>query len=315
MSDEQTKALNLSTEKLPSLLQDLIYGLKIRDVMTTRLITAMRHDSLHTIQKLMKENKITGVPIVEHQRLFGIISVDDILNALSNGFIDDAAEMHMTRNVIVLEDDMPLSLAISYFEKYRFGRFPVLNKDNVLVGIIASRDILNKLLVEMNKEILRIEEQIPSPPPSNQLHQVYKEFYIQKFDFENAGKASSEIKKILQAKGIPAKIIRRTSVAAYELEMNLTIHSDGGKIKLIATDQQLEISATDRGPGISNVELALKEGYSTANDWIRSLGFGAGMGLPNVKRVSDRFHIESALDKGTQVIATIDTTDTTGGTP
>jgi anti-sigma regulatory factor (Ser/Thr protein kinase) len=184
-----------------------------------------------------------------------------------------------------------------------------------LVGIIASRDILNKLLVEMNKEILRIEEQIPSPPPSNQLHQVYQEFYIQKFDFENAGKASSEIKKILQAKGIPAKIIRRTSVAAYELEMNLTIHSDGGKIKLIATDQQLEISATDRGPGISNVELALKEGYSTANDWIRSLGFGAGMGLPNVKRVSDRFHIESALDKGTQVIATIDTTDTTGGTP
>jgi CBS domain-containing protein/anti-sigma regulatory factor (Ser/Thr protein kinase) len=308
MSEDQPKTLNLSTEKLPSLLQDLIYGLKIRDVMSTRLITAMRQDSLRSIQKLMKENKITGVPIVENKRLFGIISVDDILNALSNGFIDDAAEIHMTRNVIVLEDDMPLSLAISYFEKYRFGRFPVLNKDNTLVGIIASRDILNKLLVEMNKEVLRIENQLPTTPPSSHLHQAYKEFYIQKFDFENAGKASGEIKKILQAKGLSAKIIRRAAVAAYELEMNLAIHSDGGKIKLIADDQHLEISAVDRGPGISNIELALKEGYSTANDWIRSLGFGAGIGLANVKRVSDQFHIESALDKGTQVIAAIDIT-------
>ncbi|MFP4442948.1 MAG: ATP-binding protein, partial [Spirochaetia bacterium] len=96
----------------------------------------------------------------------------------------------------------------------------------------------------------------------------------------------------------------RTSVAAYELEMNITVHSLGGTITFVVENDEISITAADRGPGIPDVELALQEGYTTANEWIRSLGFGAGMGLPNVKRVSDEFSITAGTG-GTTVISKI----------
>jgi anti-sigma regulatory factor (Ser/Thr protein kinase) len=95
------------------------------------------------------------------------------------------------------------------------------------------------------------------------------------------------------------------AVAAYELELNQVIHSKGGIMRLRVFDDTIEVSAQDEGPGIPDLELALREGYSTANEWVRSLGFGAGMGLPNVKRVADEFSIDSKLGSGTSVKASI----------
>ncbi|WP_369682360.1 CBS domain-containing protein [Gracilinema caldarium] len=155
----------INTIDSPTVILELIYRLKIKDVMTTALITAKRTDTLRHIQALMKENYITGVPIAEDQRLLGIVSIDDIVTALDKGYIDDVAEKRMTRNVIVLEDDMPLSFAISYLNKYRYGRFPVLNKARELVGIITSKDVIRTLLVEINREVLRLEKKtIPYHP-------------------------------------------------------------------------------------------------------------------------------------------------------
>ena len=122
-----------------------------------------------------------------------------------------------------------------------------------------------------------------------------------RYDFENAGKASTEIKKALKQRNIDRKIIRRIAVASYELEINQVVHSLGGRMTFKINPDSVMIEAADRGPGIENLEEALTEGYSTANDWIRSLGFGAGMGLPNIKRVSDEFNIESIPGKGTTV--------------
>ena len=102
-------------------------------------------------------------------------------------------------------------------------------------------------------------------------------------------------------RGFPPKIVRRVAVAAYELEINLCIHSDGGVLIWRIGKSQSEIIARDTGPGIADVEWVCRDGTSTANDWIRSLGFGAGLGLVNVKRVSDHFEIESKLGKGTTV--------------
>ena len=294
----------LTTGKLPSLLLEVIYGLKVKDVMTTEVITATREFTLRKVQQLMKTHRVTGIPIVENGRLFGIISVEDIMNALDTGAIDDSVDHCMTRNVIILEDEMPISLALSYFEKYRFRRFPVLNKENALVGMMTSRDVLNKLLTEMNREVERLEKNIPETMHGNPQH-YYREFYVQKFDFETAGKASGETKRIMQSKNFPAKLIRRAAIAIYELEMNLVIHSDGGKIVVAINADTIEITSRDMGPGIKDIALALKEGFTTATDWIRSLGFGAGMGLPNVKRVSDTFDIQSSWDSGTVVKSTI----------
>jgi CBS domain-containing protein len=291
----------ISTVDSPSAVLELIYQLKIKDVMAEAVITAKKTDTMRRLQALMRENYITGVPIVEDdQRLAGIVSMDDIVIALDKGFIDCPAEERMTKNVIVLEDDMPLSFAISYLNKYRYGRFPVVNKNKELVGIITSKDVISTLLVEMNREVLRLEKihQGESGGPS-----AYSEmeFTTVRYDFEIAGRASTEIKKALKQRNIDPKLIRRVAIASYELEINQVVHSEGGTIRCSIQPDKVTIVAADSGPGIADVNQALQEGWSTANEWVRSLGFGAGMGLANTKRVSDEFFINSAVGSGTTV--------------
>jgi serine/threonine-protein kinase RsbT len=126
-------------------------------------------------------------------------------------------------------------------------------------------------------------------------------FNVEKDDFDRAGEASSNIKKILRQLGIDAAIIRRIAIATYEAEINIVIHSLGGEIDLEVDPVSIKIIANDKGPGIANIELAMQEGYSTASDKVREMGFGAGMGLPNMKRCSDEFHVESEIGKGTTI--------------
>jgi len=291
------ETLPFSPDESPTVILELIYQLKIKDVMSRKLITAERSESLRSVQAKLKANGITGLPVAEKDRLFGIVSVDDIIQALEGGWIDDQVKDHMTSNVILLEEDMPLSFAITYLNRYKFGRFPVINKEKRLVGIITSRDISSHLLTEINREVVKLENQLknamPETLPTGALH---KEYIVRKFDFETAGHASTDLKKILKSKNIDRKIIRRAAIASYELEINEVVHSTGGNIILMLDEKSICITARDTGPGIPDLEKALTEGFSTANDWIRSLGFGAGMGLANVKRVSDEFTILSGPD-------------------
>nr|WP_231685502.1 ATP-binding protein [Phosphitispora fastidiosa] len=118
-------------------------------------------------------------------------------------------------------------------------------------------------------------------------------------DFVAAGEASSNIKHTLQLIGFAPAIIRRAAIAAYEAEMNIVIHARAGALITTISPDRIEIIAADTGPGIPNIDLAMKEGYSTAPDHIREMGFGAGMGLPNIRNVSDEFTLDSALGEGT----------------
>jgi anti-sigma regulatory factor (Ser/Thr protein kinase) len=127
------------------------------------------------------------------------------------------------------------------------------------------------------------------------------EFNVPRYDFELAGRASTEIKKALKQRNFDPKIIRRIAIASYELEINLVVHSNGGALSCSILPDKVTITAADTGPGIADVNQALQEGWSTANEYVRSLGFGAGMGLANTKRVSDEFSINSALGLGTTV--------------
>ncbi|MDR0389468.1 MAG: CBS domain-containing protein [Spirochaetaceae bacterium] len=294
----------ISTVDSPSVVLELIYRLKIKDVMTSAVITAKKSDTLRHVQAVMRENYITGIPILEDVRLVGIVSIDNIVTALDKGYINDPVEKHMTRDVIVLEDDMPLSFAISYLNKFHYGRFPVLNKNQELVGILTSNDVIKTLLVEMNREVLKLEKSHRSPVAATD-GVIDLQFVTVRYDFELAGHASTEIKKALKAQNIDPGIIRRVAIASYELEINQVVHSLGGTISCTITPDRITIIAQDTGPGIDDVEVALQEGWSTANEWIRSLGFGAGMGLANTKRVSDEFTIESAKGKGTTVQSTV----------
>lgn len=120
-------------------------------------------------------------------------------------------------------------------------------------------------------------------------------------DFTSAGQASVQVKKSLRQLGILPEIIRKVSIAMYEGEINMVIHAGGGTADVLIYEDHIEIVLDDTGPGIANIDLAMQEGFSTAPDNVRSLGFGAGMGLPNMKRYTDSMQIESELGKGTRI--------------
>lgn len=130
------------------------------------------------------------------------------------------------------------------------------------------------------------------------LHYAYR---LNKGDFVTAGEASTSIKKQLRQLGIPSSVLRRIAVAAYEAELNLVIHSLGGEMTCDVDENKILLRTCDCGPGIPDISLAMKEGYSTASAEARSLGFGAGMGLPNMKRNADEFNITSTVPDGTTI--------------
>jgi len=123
--------------------------------------------------------------------------------------------------------------------------------------------------------------------------------------FAAAGAASAAVKKTLKQLGFPPDFIRRTSIAMYEGEINMVIHGEGGVAEVEILEDSIIITLKDQGPGIPDINMAMKEGFSTASDSVRELGFGAGMGLPNIKKQSDDFSISSELGVGTTLVITI----------
>ncbi len=130
-------------------------------------------------------------------------------------------------------------------------------------------------------------------------------FAVDGEDFTSAGQASVQVKKHLRRLGIDPELIRRVSIAMYEGEINMVIHADGGDADVLVYEDRIEVILSDHGPGIADIDKAMQEGYSTAPDNVRSLGFGAGMGLPNMKRYTDDMTIESTLGEGTTITMTV----------
>jgi len=129
-----------------------------------------------------------------------------------------------------------------------------------------------------------------------------QDFKIIGRDFSNAGTVSVKIKKILKEIGIKPEVVYRASICCYEAEMNVIMYAGKAELKFSITDKEIIIEINDEGPGIKDVNLAMQEGYSTATDEMREMGFGAGLGLPNIKKNSDEFLIESVVNKGTKLI-------------
>lgn len=132
-------------------------------------------------------------------------------------------------------------------------------------------------------------------------------------DFSLAGRASSDIKRVLQRLALPQDVVKRVSVSMYEAEINMVIHAGGGVAEVEVGPSSVVIVMTDSGPGIPDLELAMTEGYSTASERVRELGFGAGMGLANMKRNSDEIDIQSTVGVGTKVTMTIRVKEAGGG--
>ncbi len=294
-------------ENMSLRIQELAGNLKIRDVMTRKVFAVTRTCTMRDVQTIMKNNAISGVPVVDDKHVLGLVSVHDIMNAFEQGWMQDPVAKHMVTGVRTLAEEQPLSIAMSAFSKFPYRRFPVVNRNNELTGMLTLRNINMALIQELSRQldIIETESGRIAPAATSETCVFYRIYRIARYDFESGGKASAELREQLQARGVNPKIIRRAAVACYELEINIIAHSYGGTLTLHVDRDRVRITANDFGPGIPNIEDAMTEGYSTASDWIRSQGFGAGMGLPNTKRLSDEFAIQSGVDMGTMVKAVV----------
>ncbi|MBN2199520.1 MAG: anti-sigma regulatory factor [Candidatus Aminicenantes bacterium] len=134
---------------------------------------------------------------------------------------------------------------------------------------------------------------------------LQRAFEVRGGDFDKAGETSSEIKALLKEVGIDPTLIRRAGVVTFEAEMNVVMYAESATVVFTLSDEDISIEVFDRGPGIADVDLAMQEGYSTATDEMRQMGFGFGMGLPNIKKNSDIFKLESEVGKGTRLYSAI----------
>ena len=289
-----------------SVAQVLIYELRVRDAMTQPPVTGAPGDSLRTIQNLMKTHRISGVPILQNDAPVGLVSIEDIINALDQGHVNDPAERWMTRNIVTLRDHFSLVRAVAEFDRHGFGRFPVVNSSGALVGVLTRGDITACLMQQLEKraEEAAAREAALFSAQTGDLERdkpMVLQTEVKSGDYESAGKISQHMRQILRGRGVDPVIRRRAAIIAYEAEMNMIIHSIGGDLSVAISPGKVVIEAVDRGPGIENVDLAMQEGWSTAGPLAREMGFGAGMGLPNIKKCSDKFEIHSEMSVGTRL--------------
>jgi CBS domain-containing protein/anti-sigma regulatory factor (Ser/Thr protein kinase) len=288
-------------------IQELVYELKIKQVMTSPVLSVTPETRMSELKEILRRRRISGTPVVEDGRLVGIVSIEDLIKALEQGAIELPVKDRMTREVVTVREEDSIIEAVKKFAQYRFGRLPVVDAGGNLVGILTGDDITRGLLeaigLDYHEDEIRryrashIFEDIESNNTSLMLR-----YTIKACDFQHGGEASSKIRRALNRLGATPQVVRRVGIAAYEAEMNIIIHTtQGGDIIVEVQPHRVRIVATDAGPGIEDVEKALQPGFSTAPEWIRELGFGAGMGLVNIKRCADEMHLGSTPGVGTRL--------------
>jgi CBS domain-containing protein/anti-sigma regulatory factor (Ser/Thr protein kinase) len=287
-------------------LQELAYELKVGQAMTTDVITVSLRTTMAEFREILRTNRISGTPVVNDGDLVGIISIEDLINALAVGELEATVAEKMTPDPETLFSDEPLIHAVSKFGSLGYGRFPVINREGDLVGVIVEGDIVRALLRQL--EVEYHAEELHRYRASHIFEDVIadritlvSQYEVPGGDFVRAGEASGKLKRTLARLGIDPRVVRRLAIATYEAEMNLVIYANGGEIIAEVTPERIRVSVIDSGPGIPDVEKAMEPGFSTAPDWVRELGFGAGMGLPNIKNCSDEMKLESTVGVGTQL--------------
>lgn len=293
--------------------QELAYELRVEQAMTRDVVIVHPKDRIGKLRELLRVNRISGTPVVDNDKLVGIISIEDFIKCLASGEVDALIEEKMTGKVETLYADEPLIHAVNKSNKHGYGRFPVIERSNrKLVGIISKSDIIKTFLKEL--EIDYHEEEIHRYRASHIFEDMIAdkttlifEYNIRGQDFQHAGESASGLKKSLARLGIHPEILRRVAIATYEAEMNIVIFTSGGHITAYVKPGEIRVEVIDPGPGIPDVELAMKPGFSTAPPNVQELGFGAGMGLPNIKKCADKMKIDTVVGEGTKLEIIINT--------
>jgi anti-sigma regulatory factor (Ser/Thr protein kinase)/predicted transcriptional regulator len=256
---------------------------------------------------IFQKDRISGAPVQEDNKLIGILSIEDLIRSLREGRVDLKVSDYMTTQLLTVLSTDPLIEALKIFVRTKVGRLPVLDPNGKLVGIITKGDLTNGLLQALQRdyhaeELIRYRASHLFEDIISDRTSLILRYNIKKGDFTHGGAASSHIKRALLRLGASPQIARRCGIAVYESEMNLIIHTtNGGTLRVEIEPHRITMEAYDDGPGIPDIELAMQPGYSTANESVREMGFGAGMGLVNIKRCVDEMKIISSAERGTNI--------------
>ncbi len=291
--------------------QELVYEMKVSEVMTRNVVTVTPETSMNELREVLRSKRISGTPVVSKGQLVGIVSIEDFIKWLTSGPQKAKVGERMTRDVITIYDDEPLVQLVSRLDQYGYGRLPVMQRDGEkLVGVVTKGDIVAGLLRKL--EIGYQEEEIHRYRASHIFEDIIADrttltfqYQVEGQDFKKAGSGATSLKKTLSRLGIHPHVLRRAAIIAYEAEINIVIYTDGGELVAKVGPGLITIEAKDNGPGIPDLQLALTPGYSTAAEWVRELGFGAGMGLCNIKECADEMDLDSVVGKGTRLEAKI----------
>jgi CBS domain-containing protein/anti-sigma regulatory factor (Ser/Thr protein kinase) len=294
-------------------IQELVYELKVEAVMSRKLITLSPEAPMSGLRAILRNNRISGLPVVRGETLVGVISVEDFINWLAQGAPDCPVGERMSSQVRTLSPGEPLVHAIGKLEKYGYGRLPVVDGER-LVGLVTKGDIIEGLLKEMQVNSREEEEGLHRYRASHFFTDMIADRLTVNFQYkvrgktvEQGGEVASDLKRSLKRLGLHPEVVRRAAIATYEAEMNVIIYAREGTVTVSVDPEAISIRVSDQGPGIPDVEQALQPGFSTAPDWVRELGFGAGMGLPNIKSCARSLHITSKMGQGTTLRIAIPT--------
>lgn len=288
-----------------SKVQELVYEIRVGDVMKDDVITVSPQAPMSELRRILAQKRISGTPVVDNGQLVGIISLDDFIRWLSEHSPDCPIGDKMTKDVKTLYADEPLIQAVNKFERLGFGRFAVIDRESQqLRGIITKGDIVEGLLKKL--QVHYDEEEALRQRIRHFFEDILADKVILFFqydvvghDFKRAGESASKLKSTLNRLGVDSQVVRRVAIATYEAEMNLIIYTEGGKIRVRVEPHKIFVRVEDSGPGIPDIEQAMQPGYSTAPEWVRELGFGAGMGLDNIRRCASKMELTSAVGRGT----------------
>lgn len=287
--------------------EELAYELRIQEVMTKDVFCLPPDMKMDTALDIFQTERFSGAPVTKENKIIGILSIEDLILALREGRMDAKVTEYMTKNLTVVQSYDPVVEALTTFADTNFGRLPVLNESGDLVGIITKGDISNGMLKALQQdyqaeEIIRYRASHLFEDIVSDRSSLILRYDIKKGDFVHGGNASSKIKRALLRLGASPQLARRCGIAVYEAEMNLIIHTNnGGTLRIEIEYDKIIMEAYDDGPGIEDVEKVMKPGYSTASEEIRAMGFGAGMGLKNIKRCVDEMRLFSSIEKGTNL--------------
>jgi len=285
-----------------------IYEIRVEKIMRTDVIRVTPDTMMSKLKYAVKENNYACIPVLEGEKLIGQISIEGYVDWLTSDTGDVPVSEIMDVKFKTLHPDEPVITAVKELELIGLRGLPVVeNESEKFLGVICRCTMMEGVLAELDIDD-KIEEQkddclLKNIQSSSAL--ITLSYIVDQKPLEYGGEISSSIRSDLYKLGLPGSIVRRTAIAAYEAEINLLAYAGGGLFTINLNTNLLNMKIEDTGPGIPDVDKAMEPGYSTAPDWVRELGFGAGMGLLNIKNCSDNFKIESTIGKGTVLLVHI----------